>query len=162
MVVKISTDSTVKLTYQGTKQDMTFTSVIEYYITDEAYYLRVASFEGSSTMMRQQKMAYAQLGDEMGDAFELLFDGDLLGEWVDVKETKFGSTQIDQGVASCYSALSILGSNVDDADFVEGETPELKLERNGITNTFCFKYVNNTVIETLDPDDVKVLSEYLD
>ena len=158
MYVKISTDSTVEID----SQDLTFTSVAEYYITEETYYVRVASFEGSSKMLRQQKMAYAQMGEEMGDAFELLFDGDLKEEWVDVEGTEFGSTLIDQGVLSCYTALAMLGSDVDEADFVDGETPELTMEINGSTNIFQFKFINNTVVEELDADDVEVLSEYLD
>lgn len=161
MVVKISTDSTVKLTMRGMEQDVTFTSVVEYYITADSYAIRVVSFEGSDTMMSQQKMAYAMQGAEMGAAFNALFDGELLGEWVDPKDTQFGETQIDQGVASCHNALAILGSNVDDADFVEGVTPELTLSNNGSTSTFQFKYVNNTVITPVDPADVALLKDHL-
>ena len=159
MVVKISTDSTMELSYSNITQDLTFTSVVEYYITEDAYYMQVASFEGSDTMKAQQEAVYTAMGEEMGRSFKLLFNGELMEEWVDVEDTVMGSTFIDEGVNSCYRALSALSYYVDDGDFVNGETPELTITSGGVTNTFQFKYINNTVVERVT--DVEILADYL-
>ena len=159
MVVKISTDSTMKMDYMNMKQDLTFTSVVEYYITQDNYFMKVVSFKGSDEMLQQQEYAYSMMSDEMGKSFSLLFNGQLKNEWVDVEGTQMASNFIDEGVRSCYNALSMLSMSVDENDFVQGETPELTISSGGATNTFQFKYINNTRVSKVT--DVEVLADYL-